>query len=245
MKVAWLEQSGILEDRDDFVAALSKMGIDYFRLNWHTEDDPFAEVKTKHEKVSWSKGREQLYFAACKRDYDYYIFADDDLRFEGNLLWALSEILTTLKHFKPEILMARSDSDWQERLIEKTLTGVVPVFLLDLQFQCYSKGVAEFAFPTQFDGGWGTLWYPMLAVNKKPGHVLSNRDLKIHNTRRSLSGHYGGVDNRNTESIWARSRPFMSDAVFNLSKKIGVRQTVEQLNKLFSSKYHTKTGPCL
>ena len=239
MRIAWLEQSGVLEDRSEVVSALSVAGIDYYRLNWRCDSDPYANVEKTGEKISWSKGREKLYLHSRKLNYDYYIFVDDDITFHSGIRKGVLEIRETLQKYRPYILTIRSDGDWQEKLISRSLTGLVPVFFVDLQFQCYARNVAEFAFPVRFDGGWGTLWYPMLQVNKTPGYVLSHRGLNIFNTRRSADGFYGGMENKNVASIWNRSRPFMGLGVYELSKKIGIKKTIIHLNNMYSIKFST------
>lgn len=240
MRIAWLEQSGIIEDRSQVRDALAHAGIDYYRMNWRFKNDPFAEVKHYGKRVSWSKGRELLYAAISHLRYDYYVFADDDIAFGGSWLHSAERMRSSLEIYKPHIYTVRSASDWQESLIDKNTEGLIPVFLVDLQLQCYARHIAEFAFPVRFDGGWGTLWYPMLHANKLPGNVLSDRDLIIYNTRRSVSGHYGGVENNNIKSIWFRSRPFMGRGVFELSEKIGIKRTIIQLNKIFGQKFGSK-----
>ncbi|WP_319533720.1 hypothetical protein [uncultured Cohaesibacter sp.] len=236
MKIAWLEQSGLLQERAEWQQQLENAGVAFYRLNWrHAQDDPFANVfPEKDERLSWSKGRERLYLEAKKKDYDYYIFADDDLVLDRPVTEFFAKIDDVLSEYRPRMLMVKGERSWQEIYIPKTSKSPVPIFVVDLQFQCLSRETAEFAFPVKFDGGWGTLWYPMLYCNRKPGNVISIRDMSVKNTAHSADGDYGGVENMNAGSIWERSRPYMSLHAWLLSKLVGHVKTIMYLNWVYS-----------
>lgn len=51
---------------------------DFYRLNWKTTEDPDAFIARKG--IVWSEGRSLLYDQVPK-DYEYYIFIDDDVDF--------------------------------------------------------------------------------------------------------------------------------------------------------------------
>jgi hypothetical protein len=65
-----------IEKRELFTTEFS----DFYRLNWSTEDDPNAFITAKG--VTWSEGRSLLYREVPK-DYEYYIFIDDDVKLNG------------------------------------------------------------------------------------------------------------------------------------------------------------------
>lgn len=235
-KIAWLEQSGQLQDRSDLKHDLDQAGVEFYRLNWRLRnDDPFSNVDVgDNERLSWSKGRERLYEAASINEYDYYIFVDDDLVLDRSVPNFIERVREVLLAHKPCILTVQGSGSWQERSIKNKGKKVVPIFIVDLQFQCLGKEAAKFAFPAKFDGGWGTLWYPMLFCNQNPGSVISIRNIIIKNISHAADGEYGGVENKNVESIWRRSEPYMSRHARILSRIIGHRKTILFLNYIYS-----------
>jgi hypothetical protein len=238
VKIAWLEQSGQLQDRADLKRNLEQVGVDFYRLNWRLKnDDPFSNVDVgDNVRLSWSKGRERLYAAASinRNEYDYYIFADDDLVLDRPVPDFIKRVKEVLLSHRPCILTVQGLDSWQEKYIKKTGSNLVSIFIVDLQFQCLGRKAANFAFPAKFDGGWGTLWYPMLFCNQKPGSVISIRDMQIKNISHAADGEYGGQENKNTESIWHRSEPYMSRHARILSRIIGHRKTILFLNYIYS-----------
>ena len=60
LKIAWLEQSGIIEDRELTIRQTKKFAIDFYRYNWKQINDPIANVHPGLG-LSWSKGRENLF----------------------------------------------------------------------------------------------------------------------------------------------------------------------------------------
>lgn len=246
MKIAWLEQSGLLQDRKELREQLNKVDVDYYRLNWrHGDEDPFANINAPSGKrISWSKGREQLYNSAKSNDYDYYIFADDDLILDRSVADFIRKIKDSLSEYQPCLLTVRGDS-WHERFLPKTTKSIVSIFIVDLQFQCLSRRTAEFAFPVKFDGGWGTLWYPMLNCNKTLGTVVNIRDMVVKNSASTAQGEYGGVENKNVDSIWDRSRPYMSNHAWLLSKLVGHRKTIIYLNWAYATLVPVKKNALL
>ena len=234
MKIAWCEQSGLIQDRHSLKSELIKNGIDFFRFNWKhgTEDQHSNVFSDKADKLSWSKGRELLYSTALLGDYDYYIFVDDDLQFDRPIPEALYKIKEILENYRPSILTIRSDK-WQERRTKSLKNPLIFTFVVDLQFQCLEKAVASKTFPVEFDGGWGTLWYPMLWCDKKRKPVINIRDMKIKNLNRTSDGNYGGIENKNPKEIWFRSRKFMSIHVRLLSSFFDHQKIIIWLNFIY------------
>lgn len=231
MKIAWCEQSGLLQERREFERDLQVSGIDYFRFNWrHGSKDPFANVRHEGaDKLSWSRGRQLLYEAAQSNNYDYYIFADDDLVLDRPVSDFIKRVRDVIREHQPCILTVKGDS-WHEKYLANIQQSLVSIFVVDLQFQCLSSAAADFAFPVKFDGGWGTLWYPMLHCNKRRGSVLNIRDMAIKNASHVAGGEYGGCENQNTKSIWLRSEVYMPKHAAILSRILGHRKTILFLN---------------
>jgi hypothetical protein len=234
MRIAWLEQSGELQDRETLLQSLSQEGIDFYRLNWRDcSNDKYCNV-IPDSKCSWSKGRELLYDASSCQNYDYYIFVDDDIIFNVELEEAFNGIKSTLSSLNPAILTIASQT-WHESYIRST-KAVVPIFLTDLQLQIMRADVARRSFPVKFDGGWGTLWYPVLEANKtNPGSVLSLRNIMITNTRQNLTGEYGGIENKNAADIWRRSEQYTSNTVRAMARALGHQRTIRFLNFIYAN----------
>jgi hypothetical protein len=210
MRVAWLEQTGTLDFDQEKIDSLKEFGIDYYRYNWKSLDkDPMNNVLAE-KGLSWSKGREVLYYEASKEGYDYYMFCDDDVIFEKGFSHGLPIVLDYLSLNRPEVLTVSSGC-WQERfLIRSKHSESSALFLTDLQMQILSKNLCQKSFPVWFDGGWGTLWYPMFLANKaRRGSVHFLRNLKIVNTNSNETFEYGGVENQNSQDIWNRSKRAM------------------------------------
>lgn len=235
MKIAWCEQSGLIQDRQFLKDELLSNGIDFYRYNWkYDSKDVHANVfADSNTKLSWSKGRELLYYAALENDYDYFIFVDDDLGFDCGISRALKIIISTLSEYVPSILTIRSDK-WHEQRLKWFTKPVVFAFIVDLQFQCIDRNTARNTFPVKFDGGWGTLWYPMLWCDKKRKPVITVRSMLLKNLNSTIDGNYGGIENRNSADIWRRSSAFMSFHARLLSKFIGFRKTIIWLNFVYA-----------
>ena len=242
MKIAWLEQSGELQDRTALTSALKAEDVTYFRYNWkHGREDPFANVFSS-EKRSWSKGRESLYDAASPAEFDYYMFVDDDLVFDGGTREAIRTIKQELLALNPSILTVAS-STWQEDYLQR-YGKTVSIFATDLQLQVIKADLAAISFPAVFDGGWGTLWYPMFQANKtSPGSVVNMRSLKIRNTRRTETGDYGGIENRNAREIWMRSETYMSMHARLIGKIVGHRSAIKLLNAVYAVLWAHRSRP--
>jgi len=210
MRIAWLEQTGALDSNKEKIDSLKEFGIDYYRYNWkYLDKDPMNNISAE-KGLSWSKGREALYYEASKENYDYYMFCDDDVVFEKGFSHGLSNVLDYLSLKGPKILTISSGC-WQERFLAKSKNyKSSALFLTDLQMQILSKNICQKSFPVWFDGGWGTLWYPMFLANKdRRGSVHFLRNLRIVNTNSNETFEYGGVENQNSQDIWNRSKHAM------------------------------------
>jgi hypothetical protein len=233
MNIAWLEQSGELQDRDALIADLKAEGVAFFRYNWlHGEDDPLANVFATGKK-SWSKGRECLYDAAVTGGFDYYMFVDDDLVFDVGTRDAIKVIKAELSALNPAVLTVAS-STWQERFLQR-YSDTVRLFATDLQLQAIKADLAAKSFPALFDGGWGTLWYPMFMANKRGGGgVVNVRSITIHNTRGNETGEYGGVENQNAQEMWRRSEAYMPVHARVFGRLVGFKLSMMLFNAVYA-----------
>lgn len=201
LRLCWCEQSGIIdEDRKTLLMALRDNAIDYFRYNWkYGKADPYANVHASG-RLSWSMGRSLLYQQAQQKNYDYYIFSDDDVDFSGDPGTSLSLIRNFLSNYQP-LTACLGSNNWQDylrRKIPKFLRAKIhSYFLADLQLQIFSSFVAKETFPCIFDGGWKTLWYPNVAVGLyAPSLQLQFNEVTIINRRGNLSTYYGGIEHQ-------------------------------------------------
>lgn len=197
MKICWCEQGGVIEDRAPLTDALHAADIDYYRYNWrHGADDPHANVQAVG-RLSWSMGRSVLYEHARRGAYDYYVFADDDVLFKDSAEASVRRLREELERHRPltACLASKNWHDgWRRRVPGVLRAPVHPYLLADLEVQILSRALAERTFPCLFDGGWGTLWYPNVAVGLlAPRHQLQFNAIRIRNGRRNESGYYGGA----------------------------------------------------
>lgn len=237
MKVCWCEQSGVVEDRSALISALSSLHIDFFRYNWRHDDDPFATV-VYPSGLSWSMGRSLLFTQAST--YDYYIFSDDDVVFVNNIEDSLRQACEVLDEYAP-LTATFGGENWHSKLTGRiprwARRDVHPFFLADLQCQILSHAVASKTFPAIFDGGWGTLWYPNIAIaltDVRRQLMLSH--VEVSNTRRSADGYYGGEADRDL-------RPRLIDATINdevpgilraAIRRHGMQPVAQKLNLLLA-----------
>lgn len=238
IKLAWLEQSGIIENREQITTILSDKNIDFYRYNWKSISDPFANVQVE-KGLSWSKGREALYFTARnKKIYDYYIFCDDDLIFEPNLEIALDHLNQVLQEKKPDVLTIKS-TNWQDELLNRfpPISEVYHIFLTDLHFHIVSAKHCESVFPVRYDGGLGTLW--TVFSNKKLNDflVLQTQKIRIRNSRHSANGNYGGEFNKQETLIWNEIKSDFPEIVRRIDNQRGRKTSIQASNLIFSNDY--------
>lgn len=241
MKLCWCEQGGVIDERGPLIEALRANGFDYYRYNWrHGESDPHANVRSD-ERLSWSMGRSLLHRqAAARADYDYYVFADDDVLFDATPASALGQLRDLLQRYRPLTACLASDNwhdAWRRRVPAALRAAVHPFLLADLEVQILSREIAQATFPCLFDGGWGTLWYPNIAVGTHaPRLQLQFNAIRIRNGRQNTSGYYGGVAH---ESLAPRVRratinpetPQLFRAAVN---RYGVQDTARFVNAWYS-----------
>ncbi|MEH6585799.1 MAG: hypothetical protein V7720_04530 [Halioglobus sp.] len=246
MRIFWCEQSGIIEDRSQLVAALESSGIEYRRLNWKRGlDDKFANVKCSEDRLSWSKGRELL-FNSVKNEMakgDYIVLADDDIEIV-NRPDSLEHLRTILARFRPPLAVPYSTnrhhlSTGMEYHRLRDPEKPFPIFLADLQVQIFRRDFADMIFPSIYDGGYGTYWYAYFFCALKYGYgALCIPHFMVKNLRHeSVSGDYGGVTNNMSDEIWRASEQILPTRVkkwFSETKNRGV--TVRVANSWYASR---------
>lgn len=147
---------------------------DWYRINWSTEKDNLAKY---HEKnICYSEGRSILYDRIPK-NYEYYIFIDDDLIFEnfdGSIVSEPAEVIKNyLLEYNPISASFISYADWLSSLLNKRISRKEifnkKVFhgpTHDLMFCIYSADLAKLVLPVIHHGSGGCLHYAMYIVAK-------------------------------------------------------------------------------
>jgi len=165
---------------------------DFYRLNWMHSDDPDAFISAKG--IVWSEGRSLLYDKVPK-DYDYYIFTDDDIEFScanGDVAGAIRH---TLEEYQP-ITGTFLDIDRftnenrrnfiEHQGLEECLSkSAFPISGYDQQVQIYSSDYANVMFPTIYHGSGGSMWYSQwICFQQYPEKQLCLTDVTVTNTRK-------------------------------------------------------------
>lgn len=182
-----LEQSGTIND--PFTQRKKELfqteNCDYFRLNWKHPDDPHACITAPG--VLWSEGRSLLYHHAPK-NYDYYMFMDDDITFHYDADIPLDVyIIKLLDEYNPISASFYCNFLWGKNPITKVMARekkAYPFLCLDLQLTIYSQQFADIIFPVAFHGSDKCMWYAYWIANKLcPGKQICFSDIEIKNTR--------------------------------------------------------------
>jgi hypothetical protein len=172
-----------LKKREMFTTDFS----DFYRLNWGTEKDPNAFIHAKG--VTWSEGRSLLYEKVPK-DYEYYIFIDDDVVFKADegidipkkireLLDEYHPIAGTFYDPKSWCFLPLETSD-EELSIRKCF----PITGYDAESQILSKSFADVLFPPIYHGAHRTDWYlQWVCYQTFPLKQMAFYDIQLLNLR--------------------------------------------------------------
>ena len=137
---------------------------DFYRLNWKTGLDPHADFFAP--QTVWSEGRSIL-FQQIPKKYDYYIFIDDDAKFETQSPEGIAkEIKRLLEHFRPlsgTFLNSADRGSWpfKGNLKVEDYEGQ-EAFLIsgfDLCAHVFHQSFAEVMFPVVHHGAGRCMWY--------------------------------------------------------------------------------------
>jgi hypothetical protein len=137
---------------------------DFYRLNWFRTDDPNAFIAQKN--IVWSEGRSLLYEKVPK-NYDYYIFTDDDIEFymNHNSNTIAKQIHLLLTEYQPITGTFLDKNLWHvnQRLDQSTHFPLsrkcFPIGGYDLQVQLFCKSFADLVFPVIYHGSDKSMWY--------------------------------------------------------------------------------------
>lgn len=152
-------------------ALFSGSYCDFFRLNWCRNDDPQA---TFHKAgIVWSEGRSFL-FKQVPKNYEYYIFIDDDVSFHCDQgIDLVKEICRLLDYYSPlaatfytdlhkggwHFNRKRSRKDYLKR-------DAFPIAGFDLCAHVFSASFAKVMFPVTYHGSEKSMRYAQWACNQ-------------------------------------------------------------------------------
>ena len=136
----------------------------FYRLNWKTDSDPNANFFAP--KTVWSEGRSTL-FDQVSKEYDYYIFTDDDASFSTQSPNGVAEeIKRVLEHYKPlagTFFISSKKGGWffdvdlQHNDCKDKEAFLIAGF--DLCVHIFHRSFAEVMFPVIHHGSGKCMWY--------------------------------------------------------------------------------------
>ncbi len=160
---------------------------DFYRLNWFHENDLNAYICATG--LTWSEGRSFLYEKVPKQ-YDYYIFTDDDIDFSAapgvNIALKIKQLL---EEYRPIAGTFYAPRQWgfantiipHEEYVKRR---VFPVAGYDMMTQIFAASFAEVMFPIIYHGAHRTLWYPQWVCSQTfPRKHLAFADVWARNAR--------------------------------------------------------------
>ena len=137
---------------------------DFFRFNWYTDEDPFADLTKKDAgecTLRWAEGRNFL-FKNVSKDYEYFIFMDEDVKVgtypekEYDKEEILSRICEFLDEWNPVAAVAHTVNIWGggEVLSREMINTGQPKCAKkhDACMSVLRKSFAERVFPIKHDG---------------------------------------------------------------------------------------------
>ncbi len=169
---------------------------DWFRLNWKAdENDKNAHFFQKN--IVWSEGR-SLLFDKIKGKYKYYIFIDDDVKFNSKTNNSVAqELKYFFEEYKPLTGTIYGDNwAWQ---LYKPNKEVFPIVGHDLCCHYFQEDFANLMFPVYFHGSECSMWYAQYISNKLFPEkcmvfskiIITNTDHLPHQDHKNLSFNNG------------------------------------------------------
>ncbi len=159
---------------------------DFYRLNHVTDKDPSADFYKTN--ISWSEGRSYLY-EQTKGKYHYYMFIDDDIKFESKTGKPVAEeIGRFLIEYSPVFATLYGDN-WAWNLdtrfmIEKSGIPVFKMVGSDQQCNIYPHDFADLMYPAMHHGGLGAMrYFQFVAYKLYPERCLTLNRVNIRNRR--------------------------------------------------------------
>ena len=174
---------------------------DFYRLNWKNDNDPNAFITQKG--ILWSEGRSLLYESVPK-NYEYYIFLDEDITFE--IEDAAQTISRLLRKYRPIAATFHCEDRWtidrmkyQLRFLPLTIQNLVlereafAIKCFDLCTHVFSSDFAELVFPVPYHGSGRSMHYAQWICSKiYPGKQICFGKIKVRN--RWSEGHEDGLN---------------------------------------------------
>lgn len=172
-----------IEKRELFTTEFS----DFYRLNWATEDDPNAFITAKG--VTWSEGRSLLYREVPK-DYEYYIFIDDDVTFVADEGVDIpKKIKELLDEYHPIAGTFYDPKQWAFLPIKASYEEFIsrkcfPISGYDAESQILSQSYADVILPAIYHGAHRTDWYlQWVCYQTFPLKQMCFTDIRVKNAR--------------------------------------------------------------
>ena len=238
-KFCILEQGGLcneqitIEKKNLFTTQFS----DFYRLNWRTENDPYAFITRKN--ITWSEGRSFLYESVPK-NYDYYIFIDDDIVFNSDGEDIASTIQELLIEYKP---LTGTFFNWESWGFKGHLNREVtlakkafPISGYDQQVQIFSKSFADVMFPVPYHGARRSMWYSQWACHKLfPFKQLCLTKIQVKGIRSSKQASTQNFLNYMTFSPYDEITLLFNHDVFDKSFNFAKSQVIANNLAIFDS----------
>ena len=170
-----------LEKKAEFTTEFS----DFYRLNWKRDDDPNAFIS--QSDITWSEGRSLLYQKVPK-DYDYYIFTDEDIWFscsqsiggKQRVAAVIRQLLETWKPISGTFLPSKKKGNLQPSVVPSR--SAFPIAGFDLQLHIFSRDFAEWMFPVLIPGSAKSMWYAQSICHRLwPDKQVCFTDVEIAN----------------------------------------------------------------
>ena len=160
---------------------------DFYRLNWRQDNDPNAFITAKG--VTFSEGRCLLYEKVPK-NYEYYIFIDDDGDFGADFgIDIPQKIKSLLGEYRPISGTFYDPRQWafaemgfkKEDFLAKR---AFPVAGFDEESNIFSKSFAETIFPVPYHGACRTFWHcQWVCHNTFPAKQVCFTEVRISGSR--------------------------------------------------------------
>tara|TARA_Y100001970_G_scaffold282917_1_gene396917 strand:+ start:3408 stop:4259 length:852 start_codon:yes stop_codon:yes gene_type:complete len=181
-KFCVLEQGKLVgDDMVEYHSGLFDTSVsDFYRLNWMTHDDPDAFITAPG--ACWSEGRSLLYHHVPK-NYEYYIFIDDDITWEDdtNLAQNIFDVLST---WNPVAGCFPEFDAWHMEHRPNAVGDVSCIAGFDLNNHIFNRASADLLFPAVYHGSGRSFWHAQFMVHKLcPEKHLSIDCLPISNSR--------------------------------------------------------------
>lgn len=160
---------------------------DFYRLNWFHDQDENAFLTAKN--ITWSEGRSLLYEKVPK-EYDYYIFIDDDITFCADQnIYIPGKIKQLLEEYRPISGTFYCPTQWSFSRTGISHSSyrrrkVFPIFGYDMAAQIFAADFADVMFPAIYHGAHRTLWYPQWVCSQRfPTKQMAFSEIRVKGHR--------------------------------------------------------------